>query len=81
MDFKQAKRNKKWDSWVTIILLFSFLLCANFIISKIDFNLDLTSDSKYSISNETISRLNKISTSVDIIITIDDNNNQPKIIK
>ena len=26
MDFKQAKRNKKWDSWVAIILLFSFLL-------------------------------------------------------
>lgn len=81
MDFKQAKRNKKWDSWVTIILLFSFLLCTNFIISKIDYNLDLTNDSKYSISNETISRLNKISTSVDIIITIDDNNNQPKIIQ
>ncbi len=81
MDFKQAKRNKKSDAWLTVLLLITFLLCVNFIISKINYSFDLTRDSKYSISNETINRLNKITTSVDIIITISENNKQPKIIQ
>jgi hypothetical protein len=81
MDFKKAKRNKKWDSWITIILLTLLLLCTFFFISKFNYTVDLTKEKKYSLSLETISRLNKISSSIDIIITIPENNNQPKIIQ
>ena len=81
MDFKQAKRNKKWDSWITIFLLTSLLLCANFFISKINYTIDLSKDKKFSLSPDTVVRLSKISSSIDIIITIPDNNKQPKIIQ
>ena len=81
MDFKKAKRNKRWDSWITIILLTLLLLCTFFFISKFNYTIDLTKENKYSLSLESISRLNKISSSIDIIITIPENNNQPKIIQ
>jgi ABC-type uncharacterized transport system involved in gliding motility auxiliary subunit len=81
VDFKHAKRNKKLDSLLTVILLTSFLLCLNFILSKINYSIDLTDDSKYTLSPETISKLNKITKPIDIIITIPDNNKQPKIIQ
>ncbi|MBT3667005.1 MAG: hypothetical protein HN548_05950 [Opitutae bacterium] len=81
MDFKEAKRNKKIDIWVSIILLISLLLCVNFLISNIKLNLDITKDSRYSLSPETISRLSKIITPVDIVITIPENNELPKIVQ
>lgn len=81
MDFKQSKRNKKLDSLLTVILLTTFLLCLNFILSGINYSIDLTNDSKYSLSPETISKLNKITKPVEIIITIPENNKQPKIIQ
>jgi flagellar basal body-associated protein FliL len=59
MDFKQAKRNKKIDIWLSIILLITLFMCVNFIISKLKYSVDITKDSKYSLSPETIGRLNK----------------------
>lgn len=81
MDFKQSKRNKKRDTWVTIVLLFTFFISVNFLISKINHTVDLTEESKYTLSDETKNRLSKMTTPVDIIITIPNNNKQPKIIQ
>ena len=81
MDFKQAKRNKKIDIWISIILLISLFMCINFLISKIKFNVDVTKDSRYSLSPETISRLNKTTSPIDIIITIPESNSLPKIVQ
>ena len=81
MDFKKAKRNKKIDIWITTILLFSALICCNFIISKINYTLDITKDSRFTLSPETLSHLDKITSAVDIIITIPENNKLPKIIQ
>ena len=81
MDFKQAKRNKRVDVWTSIILLISLFVFINFFISKIKMNIDITSDSKYSLSLETITRLNKITTPVDIIVTIQQSNKLPKIVQ
>ncbi len=81
MDFKQAKRNKKIDIWISIILLISLFLCVNFIISKIKFSVDVTKDSRYSLSPETMSRLNKTTSPIDVIITIPESNTLPKIVQ
>ena len=35
MDFKQSKRNKKRETWITIGLLISLFIGVNFMISKI----------------------------------------------
>ena len=81
MNFKQAKRNKKIDIWISLPLMFTLLLCVNYVISKIKFAIDFTEDSRFTLSTETINKLSKITSPVDIIITIPDNNNQPKIIQ
>ena len=56
-------------------------MCVNFLISNIKLNVDITKDSRYSLSPETISRLSKIITPVDIVITIPENNELPKIVQ
>ena len=56
-------------------------MCVNFLISKIKLSVDLTKDSKYSLSPETVSLLNKTISPVDIIITIPENNELPKIVQ
>jgi uncharacterized membrane protein len=81
MDFKQAKRNKKIDIWLSIFLLITLFMCVNFIISKLKYSVDITKDSKYSLSPETIGRLNKTTDSIDVIITIPENNALPKIVQ
>ncbi len=81
MDFRQARRNKKVDIWISSILLLSLLMCVNFVISKLGYSVDITNDSKYSLSPETISQLNKITEPIDIIITIPENNSLPKIVQ
>ena len=80
-DFKHAKRNRKWDTSFTILLLVLLLLCTNFLISKINYSIDLTTEQKYSLSLETVSRLNRITEPIDIIITIPESNNLPKVIQ
>ena len=81
MDFKQAKRNKRIDIWISVFLLITLFVCINFFISKIKFIVDITNDSRYSLSLETITRLNKLKTPVDVIITIQQNNKLPKIVQ
>ena len=81
MDFKQSKRNKKRETWITIGLLISLFTGINFLISKINHTIDLSENSNYTLSDETKIRLGKMTTQVDIIITIPNNNKQPKIIQ
>ena len=80
-DFKHAKRNRKWDTSFTILLLTILLLCTNFIISKINYSIDLTNEQKYSLSLETIRRIKKLNERIDIIITIPESNDLPKVIQ
>ena len=81
MDFKQSKRNKKRETWITIGLLISLFIGVNFMISKINYTIDLSENLNYTLSDETKIRLGKMTTPVDIIITIPNNNKQPKIIQ
>lgn len=81
MDFKQAKRNRKFDSWLLVLLLFSFAIGLNFLASKIDGQIDITPDSKHTLSRETLALLNQMESPVDIIITIQDNNTLPKVVQ
>ena len=81
MDFKKAKRNHKFERWIILVLLTSLLLGSNFIVSKIDYQIDLTPDDKFTISRESLALLNKIKDPVDIIITIPENNRLPKVVQ
>ena len=60
MDFKQARRNRKFDTWLMVVLLFSLATGLNFLVSKIDTQLDLTPGSKYTLSRETMALLNQM---------------------
>ena len=81
MDFKQAKRNRKFDSWLLVLLLFSFAIGLNFLASRIDAQIDVTPDSKHTLSRETLALLNQMESPVDVIITIQDNNALPKVVQ
>lgn len=81
MDFKHAKRNRRLDIWVVVILLFSFSLGLNFLISQIDEQLDLSPDKKFSLSRESLALLNQMEQEVDLIITIPENAQMPKIMQ
>lgn len=81
MDFKQAKRNRKYDTWLMVLLLFSLATGLNFLASRVDAQIDLTPDSKFTLSSETMALLNQMESPVDIIITIDDNTALPKVIQ
>ena len=80
MDFKHAKRNRRLDRWVVVTLLLSMSLGLNFLISKIDIQVDLSPDKKYSLSRESLALLNKMEQPVDLVITIKENSAMPKII-
>ena len=79
MDFTQAKRNKKLDQWVLIILLCSLCLGMNYLVSKLNWKIDLSEKSEYSLSQESLALLNKLHSPVDIIVTIRENGELPKI--
>ena len=81
MNFKQAKRNRKFDHWIIISLLCSLVLGLNFLVSKVEMQVDLTPDSKYSLSKESLARLDKMQNPIDIVITLKDENRLPKIIQ
>ena len=81
MDFKKSRRNRKLDSWIIIVLLSSLALSLNFTISKVNSNIDLTPDKKFILSRETLALLNKMEDSIDIVITIKNNNDLPKIVQ
>ena len=63
------------------MLLTSLALGLNQLASRVDLNIDLTKDDKYSLSQETLAWLGKLEKPADIIITIRESNNQPKIIQ
>jgi hypothetical protein len=63
------------------MLLTSLALGINQLASKIDLNIDLTQESRYTLCQETLAWLAKLEKPVDIIITVRETNNQPKIIQ
>ena len=81
MDFQQAKRNRKFDHWIIISLLCSLALGLNFLVSKVEMQVDLTPDSKYSLSKESLALLDKMQNPIDIVITLKDENRLPKIVQ
>ena len=81
MDFKHAKINKKLDHWTIVILLLSLCLGLNYLISKLNWQIDFSKEKKYSLSQESVALLNKIKEPVDIILTIKDDNDFPKVMQ
>src|SRR6056300_1663881 len=81
MDFKHAKRNRKLDRWVVVSLLFTFSMGLNFLISQINSQIDLSPDKKFSLSRESLALLNRMEQPVDLIVTLPENSNMPKIIQ
>lgn len=79
MDFRNSTRNKKIEQWIIVILICTLCLGLNYFISKINWQFDLSTETKYSISKESIALLNKLEQPVEIIVTIKENNNLPKI--
>ena len=81
MDFKHARINKKLDHWTIVILLLSLCLGFNYLISKLNWQIDFSNEKKYSLSQESVALLNKIKEPVDIILTIKDDNDFPKVMQ
>ena len=79
MDFRHSTRNKKLEHWIIIILISSLCLGFNFLISKVNWQVDLSKETKYSLSKESIALLNKLDEPVEIIVTIKQDNNLPKV--
>ena len=79
MDFRNSSRNKKLEQWIVVILISSLCLGLNFFVSKINWQIDLTSEKKYSLSKESIALLDKLVEPVEIIVTIKEDSNLPKI--
>ena len=44
MDFKHAKINKKLDHWTIVILLLSLCLGFNYLISKLNWQIDFSNE-------------------------------------
>ena len=81
MDFCNAGRNRRLHRWTVVILLTSLALGFNQLASRIDLKIDLTKEGRYTLSQETLAWLSKLERPADIIITIRESNNQPKIIQ
>ena len=81
MNFKQSRRNRKLDSWIVILLLITFFLGTNYIISGVNQSIDLTPQKKFRLSRESLALLNKMQSPVDIVITIRNDNDLPKIVQ
>ena len=81
MDFKQAKRNRRVDRWIVILLLTTLALGLNYLASSLHHRVDLSPEKKFSLSRESLALLNKMEDSVDLIITIRNDNHLPKVIQ
>lgn len=79
MDFRNSTRNKKIEHWLIVVLISSLCLGLNFFVSKSNWQVDLSSETRYSLSRESIALLNKLQEPVEIIVTIKEKNNLPKI--
>ena len=53
----------------------------NFAISKIEYSFDMSPDQKYMLSRETLALLDKMEEPVDVVITIKNDNDLPKVIQ
>jgi len=49
MDFRNSTRNKKIEQWIIVILISTLCLGLNYFISKINWQFDLSTETKYSI--------------------------------
>ena len=81
MDFKEAKKNQRLHTWILVLLLSSLFLGLNYLVSKIEGGIDLTRDNQFTLSRETVAWLQKVDRPTDIIITIRQSNEQPRIIQ
>ncbi len=81
MDFKHSKRNRRLDVGVVVSLIFTLCFGLNFLISKINSQIDLSPDKRYSLSRESMALLNRMEQPVDLIITIPENSLMPKIMQ
>ena len=81
MDFRNSTRNKKIEHWLIVVLISSLCLGLNFFVSKSNWQVDLSSETRYSLSRESIALLNKLQEPVEIIVTIKEKNNLRKLPK
>ena len=80
MNFRYSKQNKKLDRWVVYLLVFTLFFLASFLISTVKYQFNFSNKS-YSLSNESLLHLNKISTPIDIIVTFGNDSDYPQIIQ
>lgn len=81
MDFREAKRNRRLHACTLVILITSLFLGLNYLASRIEAGIDLTRDGQFTLSRETLAWLQKVERSTDIIVTIRQSNEQPKVIQ
>ena len=81
MDFKYSRRNRRLDHWIVISLSICLFMGLNFLFSKIESQIDLTSANRYSLSKESLLLLEKVNQPIDIIITLKNSNKLPKIVQ
>lgn len=81
MNFKQSRRNRRLDSWLIVMLLSVFVISVNFIIQRTTLTIDLSPEKRFSLSRESLALLDKMEDSVDIVFTIKNDNDLPKIIQ
>ena len=75
MDFRNSSRNKRIEHWIIVILISSLCMGLNFFVSKLTWQIDLSKETKYSLSRESLALLNKLEEPVEIIVTIKEKNN------
>ena len=80
-DFKQAKRNRKFDRWIVVSLLISLFLGLNYVIAGFKLQFDLTPKAEFSLSKQSIAQLETINFPIDIIVTLENQSKLPKIIQ
>ena len=77
MDFRHSTRNNRLEHWIIVILISSLCLGLNFYF-EVNWQFDLSKETKYSLSKESIALLNKLEEPVEIV-TIKQDNDLPKI--
>ena len=80
MNFKHSNRNRKTELWIVILLSITVFLSGSYLISKINHQFDLSSNSSFSLSNETLAALDKIDQPIDILVTLEKSSATPKVI-
>ncbi|MFP6886220.1 MAG: hypothetical protein VB997_01610, partial [Opitutales bacterium] len=81
MDFRHARRNRRLHAWMIALLLTSLALGLNYLAFMIKLGVDLTREDRYTLSQETLAWLEKLERPADVIITIRESSDSPKIIQ